>query len=275
MTESNFRALSLGDGDETEDPFDFLDKTKIGEALHDLIEALKKKSGVDAVRATARGIDAVGPVMWSKKAWDWYYEKMQARAKLDPAWNAIQDRRKNDHGTITFLSDDLTLADWDTQSKIERELTPEPKWVKTVRAMDRFSASGFVGRAISGVQRAKRGWSESDVWGMDHHLARITAEMLDHLANTTHGWPGGDEFPTFEGWQEIVHEKAADLNAWVKGEDHGEETSAWYALKCDPAADPAVVEAAWDAMREHDEARYEAAKAAMVWVGEHLGGLWD
>lgn len=39
-------------------------------------------------------------------------------------------------------------------------------------------------------QRADRGWSDRDTWGAGDHIAKITAEMLQHLNDNTYtDWP--------------------------------------------------------------------------------------
>lgn len=40
------------------------------------------------------------------------------------------------------------------------------------------------------VQRANRGWSDRDTWGAGDHIAKMTAEMLQHLIDKSHiDWP--------------------------------------------------------------------------------------
>src|SRR5690242_439924 len=39
--------------------------------------------------------------------------------------------------------------------------------------------------------RARYGWAPRDVWSLDHHLNRVLAGALEHLANTNHGAPVG------------------------------------------------------------------------------------
>ena len=38
--------------------------------------------------------------------------------------------------------------------------------------------------------RGKRGWAPSDTWNLDVYLARVIGESLNHLADSTYGWPG-------------------------------------------------------------------------------------
>lgn len=70
--------------------------------------------------------------------------------------------------------------------------------------------------------RARYGWAPRDVWNLDDYLNRVFAQTLPHLADTTHGAPGGYPFTTigkapvddtgapvtnFEQW-------SADLRRW-------------------------------------------------------------
>ncbi|MCE5291817.1 MAG: hypothetical protein LLG14_21610 [Nocardiaceae bacterium] len=72
-------------------------------------------------------------------------------------------------------------------------------------------------------------------------MCRLLGEMLAQLAAVSHGWPGSEEFPTYESWTSELAAKSADLLAY----------------------DP------------DDEVSYAAAQAALHWIADHLGGLWD
>ena len=118
-----------------------------------------------------------------------------------------------------------------------------------------------------GIQRARRGYSERDVWNLDHYLATVIAGGCRALAADTHGYPnsGPDDPFTFEDWQkELRH--AADLFQEIADDDYG-------------------LLAAWDVngdrepKREQYDAIYarEAAvnKEAMEWLTRRFGHLWD
>lgn len=64
------------------------------------------------------------------------------------------------------------------------------------------------------IQRGRRGWSDEDLWGFDHYLAKVIATGFEALADRTHGWPQGDDFPEFEDFQRFLRQIAADLDAW-------------------------------------------------------------
>ena len=54
-------------------------------------------------------------------------------------------------------------------------------------------------------QRATRGWANRDTYNLCDHLLDIIPEMVEYLAEHTHGFPGEHAgFPTFESWQEFL-----------------------------------------------------------------------
>ena len=79
------------------------------------------------------------------------------------------------------------------------------------------------------------------MWNLGSALCRSLGGQLLHLAATTHGWPAGEEFPTDEDWAR-THRV------------HGQALLAYDAGDADRAA---------------------AARAALHWVADHLGQLWD
>jgi hypothetical protein len=259
-----------------EDSTEYREKSKLAEAGEDILEGLHRKNIGDVAYGVACAVDALGPVGWSEVAWHWYYAKMQTAARADPVWRAIEDRRRVDGGASKiFLSDDLTWADYEVQRGIERRLTPEPLWCKMIRRAGEASVVRGLSEVTARYQRAKRGWSNRDVCGAGEYLATITADMLDHLAAHSYGWPGDEEFPTFEDWAVCLQEKAQDLRSWGNGTGHSAEVSEWYELVRNPEADTAAIDEARATMWAEDKARYEKAKAAMAWVAEHLGQIWD
>lgn len=54
-------------------------------------------------------------------------------------------------------------------------------------------------------QRVTRGWADRDTWSLDNYLLEILPEMIEYLAEHTHGYPGEHAgFPTYESWQEFL-----------------------------------------------------------------------
>lgn len=60
----------------------------------------------------------------------------------------------------------------------------------------------------AGWQRATRGWADRDTWNLDSYLLEILPEMIDHLRENAHGWPGEYQgFPTPEDWDKFLKEE--------------------------------------------------------------------
>lgn len=91
------------------------------------------------------------------------------------------------------------------------------------------------------IGRVLRGWAPRDTWSLDGHLCRVLGAMLDHLAEHTHGWPQGPDFPEFTDWQDALRARAAALLAY----------------------------------EADDLPTIAPAQAALRWVADNLPALWD
>lgn len=100
-------------------------------------------------------------------------------------------------------------------------------------------------------QRGKRGWSNSDTWGLDHHLSEVIRDSVQHLKETTHGYPGTPDVPTFEDWKRILDEISEGMQAHLDMMD---------VLKTEPS-EHAALQAKRDLAFDHLKA--------------HWGSLWD
>lgn len=125
------------------------------------------------------------------------------------------------------------------------------------------SALGAVGRILSGRpiasairnmkharQRVTRGWDDSSTWSLDTHLARTLGAQLTHLADVTHGYPSGGTFHSFEQWQETLRTHGAALTRY--GDDIFK----------------------YEDNINHEQLTAEA-QAALHWVADNFGSLWD
>lgn len=116
--------------------------------------------------------------------------------------------------------------------------------------------------------RARYGWAPRDTWNLDHYLARVMAGSLRHLAETTHGAPGGyphvnpadaPNYPDtdFAKWDADLRRWADVFEAYATDdyfEIHGRDYQAWQA----------------DEMR-----RLKAVQDALVEMAPWWGALWD
>ena len=135
-------------------------------------------------------------------------------------------------------------------------------------------------------QLVRRGWADTDTWGLDHTLClRLGAQLL-HLADTAHGWPGDDEFPTYEDWTTALRANGQALLDYAKRPGQGELTSKWHDLKFgkDPGSDwlskinsedDEPTKVAWTELISLGERLDAAGQEALHWVADHLGSLWD
>ena len=228
-------------------------------------------------RDLATAIDdlPISPASLSRRAIDHHFDRRRARVITDPTWSAIQTRRQVPGGASSiFLSKDLTIADDAEQRRIAAAKTPDPRWLPLARRAQDWRAASVLGATANAAQRTTRGWADSDTYSLDTHLCRVLGGMLKHLADNAHGWPDGDEFPTFEDWVNALRTNAAALLAYAAGEDE-ELLSSWYELSTTRGSDPAAIEAARRAMDDDDAARHVAAQTALHWVADNLGRLWD
>jgi hypothetical protein len=99
------------------------------------------------------------------------------------------------------------------------------------------------------IQRGRRGWSDADVWDLDGYLARVLGESIAHLAETTHGWPGGSEWPKFEDWQNELREVSQILIDYDKGR--------------------------WNFSPNNINAGFESIEPAIKRLSKYWGHLWD
>lgn len=53
--------------------------------------------------------------------------------------------------------------------------------------------------------RARCGWAWVDLWNTDCYISKLMENMIEELADRSHGWPQSDEHPEFEDWQTELH----------------------------------------------------------------------
>ena len=62
-------------------------------------------------------------------------------------------------------------------------------------------------------RRARYGWCYMDVWELGPWLLEILPSMLRHMAEHSCGYPGNEEFPTYESWQAWLRKMADDIES--------------------------------------------------------------
>ena len=136
-------------------------------------------------------------------------------------------------------------------------------------------------------QRAQYGIAKADIISLHDYLGIVIANGLRMLAEYEHGWPGTEEFPTAEIWENKLREIADKLEQassrdeqiskmhdeidW-KEEDHfpAEDINKWLNEPKSPA---------WkEYSRRSDEIETTAennAKEALEWLSKYWFALWD
>jgi hypothetical protein len=187
---------------------------------------------------------ALSPAWWGKRAHSCFYERRHHRAAADPEWADIEARRHADGDEFTtFLSEDLTWEDWERQRDIAMRITPASLLEKGSLLLSEVSYLSAVRAVTHASQRVVRGWDDRTLWSLDHSLAETLGAQLTRLADVAHGWPGNEEFPTFEDWTAALRENGAKLSAYGADDENGD--------------------------------LYAGAQDALRWVADHLGYIWD
>lgn len=137
-------------------------------------------------------------------------------------------------------------------------------------------------------ERTKYGVSTVDTWGFDSYLLAVLTNGLQKLAAELHGWPAGEEWPTFEDWQEAI-QQASDDAYWCLVTFEELETEAFSAAYPQNLGDfsnvleyissPAVSEEAekvWSAERVRlNEEREMRKNRLFTFVSKNFWALWD
>ena len=130
-------------------------------------------------------------------------------------------------------------------------------------------------------QRVTRGYCEYDVWDLDTHLTEYLAQTIEHLAKTSHSYPGNEEFPTYEEWEnylmEIVNKLKYSLSelpneyeeAWLKTWDYKNIN------KEKTPEEKEITNKFLDTEAANDNKKREARNDALKMIYHIYGHLWD
>ena len=78
-----------------------------------------------------------------------------------------------------------------------------PNWPKNFRLFFRQFKWAY--------QRITKGFCDFDYWDLDTYLIRLMADAIKELADNTHGYPGNEEFPTYEHWKAYLYKIVGKL----------------------------------------------------------------
>lgn len=138
-------------------------------------------------------------------------------------------------------------------------------------------------------QRADRGWSDRDMWGMGEYVAQITAEMLTALRDGNTDWEWwfkmngeqgkaayknlDDVINDIKGYLEFRETSWADDLTSVKGKT-GKFSISWVNEKGKKITQAEITNRI---NKHHKEElkRYKKAAKAMSFFGRHFWGFWD
>lgn len=207
---------------------------------------------------------------------DRFFDKRKARAAKNHRWAQIQALRVRDGGSLTFLSDDLSLADWEEQSGIEEKLTPDPIWLPLARKVYAARNGAVLAIFKAAKDRVFHGFDNSDVYNLNGALCDTLSKRLTALADSSHGWPGEHTaWPTPEDWDKALRFQAAQLLRFNTTEALDAAQTAWYRATSSRNCPPELLEQTKRVMEEVEQADLLAAKNALIWVAENLEYLWD
>lgn len=139
------------------------------------------------------------------------------------------------------------------------------------------------------TQRANRGWSDRDMWGMGEYIAQITAEMLNELkdGHTDWSWWFKLNCEQGKGAYKNIEEVVNDINGYlefsktnwaegltsVKGKT-GKFSISWVNEKGKKITEAEIT----NRINKHNKEEtklYKKATKAMSFFGRHFWGFWD
>lgn len=148
-------------------------------------------------------------------------------------------------------------------------------------------------------QRADRGWSDYDTWGAGEHIAKMTADMLQHLLENGHcSWPdwfelnvqekGKDAYKNLESVIEDINNYLKYIetswadglycdSGYLKRDDGGTYLAKqmWYDERTNKLQTEAAISRRINKWSKEDKRLYENAQKAMTFFGRHFAGFWD
>lgn len=152
-------------------------------------------------------------------------------------------------------------------------------------------------------QRADRGWSDRDTWGAGDHIARMTADILQHLNDNTYvDWPewfklnvqeeGKNAYTSlpqvvsditkyldFEetSWADGLTTKRDTIKEMFQEQEDGTREYKgpdWYDEKGKKVSDPAVTNRI-NKWHKEEKKLYKNAQKAMMFFSRNFSSFWD
>ena len=110
------------------------------------------------------------------------------------------------------------------------------------------------------------------------------AQGIKHLADTTHSYPGNDEFPTYESWRDYIYEIVTKLNFSLRDDIPNEYEEEWLKKKKKNGLDsinnrtPEEEEISrkfLEVEQKNDDLRNQALSEALDMIVHIYSALWD
>ena len=143
----------------------------------------------------------------------------------------------------------------------------------------------FFNSFSAAYQRITRGFCWWDVWDFDTHLAELMAQGLTVLADEGWGYPGDEEFPTKESWEDYLHQIVKLLRFYLD-DQYNEYEEDWAATWEDKSFEEGsnhkksleeqeITDKFLNRQAEIENEQYAAALKALSMITHVWGNLWD
>lgn len=167
-------------------------------------------------------------------------------------------------------------------------------YTATYKVRSLFNVKLWLNLAKWRKQRADRGWSDRDTWGAGDHIAKMTAEMLQHLNDNTYvDWPGWFDLNVKEkGGYKDLQAVIDDINQYLEltkqswaddltvdgnlfDDSNDELKTVWRYKKNGRKLTKAQLDGRIKNWAKKENTSYNKAKRAMQFFGRHFAGFWD
>lgn len=209
------------------------------------------------------------PASAAYRLWTKRLRARERQAMEDPAYAAEEQARRTENGTVIVAGENFTVKSFFDHMNRFDELAPPTRVDGLLLDVKNNIRLGKVtGSLLAVFDKVTRGFTDSDVWGMDHVLAAQTGTMLLALADMAHGWPDG-RFETFEDWTAALRHNGQLLIDYSKGDGLDD------LLDYVHIDDEELHEAGRKAYHAREDELAAGAKKAWQWVADHHESLWD
>jgi hypothetical protein len=144
-------------------------------------------------------------------------------------------------------------------------------------------------------QRADRGWSDRDTWGAGDHIAKMTAEMLQHLNDFSMcSWSDWFDLNvkekgknSYKDLQSIIDDinnyLTSTESSWADGlttrggviDSESRFNPSWYDKTTDEKLTDVEIGRRIKKWSKEEKTLYEKAIKAMSFFARHFSGFWD